>query len=476
VTTLRAENEILRNLVSLMTVAQSQPLPLPISSTQAQTVASTTPISTVFGSTPQHAMLEGYLWSTPLSSGEVFRPDVSMVQAPFVQQTTPIPQSGPLIPQAAMIHTTHQGHGPIYHSENVVAYDRIAELEEKFDRIQLELKALRGKELFGKNAYDLCLVPNVVIPPKFKVPDFNKYKGNTCPELHLIMYLRKMSAQVGNDELLIHCFQDSLTGAALIWYMSLSKDDIKIFSDLCEAFVQRYNYNLHLAPNRKELQAMTQNDNESFKAYAQRWRDFAEQVRPRLEEKELTEIFLETLDPFYFEHMLASASGDFVDMMTAGMRIEDWVRKGHLIKEVVPINGSEEEDQEMRVAESQPQQQYLAYHHVAAVMPVTNALQNSGYQPQFQQNQQQPRQRTSRKQIDPIPMTYAELLPKLLERNLVYTKAPLPMPAKLSARYRPDLFCAFHQGAPGHDIEHCCALQKIVQKLIQKNLIPFEEF
>ena len=102
VTTLRAENEILRNLVSVMTVAQSQPLSLPVGSTQAQTVASTTPISTVFASTPQHAMLEGYLWSTPLNSCEVFRPSVSKVQTPFVQQTMPIPQSGPLFPQAAM--------------------------------------------------------------------------------------------------------------------------------------------------------------------------------------------------------------------------------------------------------------------------------------------------------------------------------------------------------------------------------------
>jgi len=69
VTTLRAENEILRNLVSLMTVAQSRPFS--VVSTQAQTVASTMPISTVFASTPQHAMLKGYLWSTPLSSGEI---------------------------------------------------------------------------------------------------------------------------------------------------------------------------------------------------------------------------------------------------------------------------------------------------------------------------------------------------------------------------------------------------------------------
>jgi hypothetical protein len=130
----------------------------------------------------------------------------------------------------------------------------------------------------------------------------------------------------------------------------------------------------------------------------------------------------------------------------------------------------------MSVVKSQPPQQYLAYHHVAAVMPIINDVQSSGYQPQFQQCQQQPRQQASRIQIDPIPMTYADLFPKLLERNLVYTKAPSPVPVKLTSRYWPDLFCAFHQGAPGHDIEHCFALQKIVQKLIQKNLIPFEEF
>jgi len=54
-------------------------------------------------------------------------------------------------------------------------------------------------------------------------------------------------------------------------------------------------------------------------------RDVAAQVRPPLEEKKLAEIFLETLDQFYYEHMLASASGNFAEMMIVGMRIEEWV-------------------------------------------------------------------------------------------------------------------------------------------------------
>jgi len=108
-----------------------------------------------------------------------------------------------------LIHTTQQDHGPIYHSKGVAAYYRVDELDEKFDKIHLELKALRGKKLFGKNVYDLFLVPNVMIPPKFKIPDFEKYKGNTGPETHLAMYVRKMFAQVTNDGCRTHMVHES---------------------------------------------------------------------------------------------------------------------------------------------------------------------------------------------------------------------------------------------------------------------------
>jgi hypothetical protein len=42
--------------------------------------------------------------------------------------------------------------------------------------------------------------------------------------------------------------------------------------------------------------------------------------------------------------MLASASGNFKEMMTVGMRIEKWVRKGRLLKDSVPTDGSEDEE------------------------------------------------------------------------------------------------------------------------------------
>jgi len=72
-------------------------------------------------------------------------------------------------------------------------------------------------------------------------------------------------------------------------------------------------------------------------------------------------------------------------------------------------------------------------------------------------------------------MKYAELLPTLLERNLVKTKAPPPMPKKLSAWFTDDLSCVFHQGAPGHDIEHCYTLKNKVQDLVQANILSFKD-
>jgi hypothetical protein len=186
--------------------------------------------------------------------------------------------------------------------------------------------------------HDLCLVPDVVIPHKFKTPIFEKYTGETCPQMHLTMYVRKMTAHKKNEPLLIFCFQDSLAGPAHTWYMNLKS--VASFEELANAFLQQYKYNSFLAPNRKELQSMTQGHKESFKEYAQRFIQKSAQIRPSLDEREISDLFYETLSPFYSEKMLACASQKFTDMIDMGVRIEDWVRKGHMTKENGSSSGS----------------------------------------------------------------------------------------------------------------------------------------
>jgi hypothetical protein len=74
------------------------------------------------------------------------------------------------------------------------------------------------------------------------------------------------------------------------------------------------------------------------------------------------------------------------------------------------------------VAQGRPQQKCLVYQHIAAVTPATTVIQQPGYQPQHPQQpyqQQQPQKQASRAQFTPIPVKYEDLLPQLLERNLV---------------------------------------------------------
>jgi len=265
----------LTELVRIMRVAQNVSPPPPIN-TQVEAGPSTIPGWTVTFNTPQQTILEGCPWGLLVTLGEVSRPYVSEAQIPTAQNAIPTPPPLATTPQttiaysALVVHAISQDNGPIFHSGSVGAYDRVHDLREKYDEMYREMQALRGKEVLKRDVHDSCLVPNVQIPHKFKLPDFEKYKGTSCPKDHLTMYARKMSTYANDHQVLIHYFQDSLTSPALKWYMNLNRAEIQTFNDLREAFVQQYKFNVNMALDRSDLQAMTQKDNETFKEYAQR--------------------------------------------------------------------------------------------------------------------------------------------------------------------------------------------------------------
>jgi len=110
---------------------------------------------------------------------------------------------------------------------------------EKLDLIEERLRAIKRIDDYSfADMAELCLVPDVIIPPKFKVSDFDKYKGITCPKNHLKMYCRKMGAYSRNENLLMHFFQESLVGAAAMWYTNLEASGIYSWKDLMIAFIK----------------------------------------------------------------------------------------------------------------------------------------------------------------------------------------------------------------------------------------------
>ena len=121
------------------------------------------------------------------------------------------------------------------------------------------------------------------------------------------------AAYVENELLVMHFFQDILTGAQLDWYMQLERTHVSTWGELANSFLKHYHYNTAMAPSRTQLQGMVQKSEDSFKEYAQRWRELAARVQPPLLDRELIDLFMGTLRGPYLQHMLRITSTYFSD-------------------------------------------------------------------------------------------------------------------------------------------------------------------
>ncbi|KAI5433908.1 hypothetical protein KIW84_020951 [Lathyrus oleraceus] len=116
-------------------------------------------------------------------------------------------------------------------------------------------------------------------------------------------------------------------------------------------------------------------------------------------------------------------------------------------------------------ARRKPVHHASSQHQVAHIAPVFRDNNN-------QHNQQQPQKKIT---FDPIPMSYAELYPSLIDRKLITTRDPPVVPANLQLWYKPDQHCVYHSSAPGHNIENCYPLKTKVQDLMRCGILSFED-
>uniref|UniRef100_A0A2N9HSQ0 Retrotransposon gag domain-containing protein n=1 Tax=Fagus sylvatica TaxID=28930 RepID=A0A2N9HSQ0_FAGSY len=169
-----------------------------------------------------------------------------------------------------------------------------SQLDSKIDSLEEKIRLIQGLNSFGNTDFSsMSWFPNMTVPPKFKAPEFEKYNGRGDPMIHLQMYCRKMAPYADNEPLLIQTFQDTLTGNAAEWYSQLKK--ISHWKELADTFLAQYGFNSQIAPDRFDLQRMEKKSNETFREYAQRWREKAARARPPLDEREMIKIFVDTL-------------------------------------------------------------------------------------------------------------------------------------------------------------------------------------
>jgi len=140
---------------------------------------------------------------------------------------------------------------------------------EKLVTLKERMRAIEGTSLYDPvKADEMCLVPNVVIPKKFRVLEFVKYTGTQCPITHLKACCNKMAEVVYDEKLLIHFFQDSLSDVALTWYMLLDNTKVKKWKDLVHVFIRQYKFNMDVAFDRSSFQAIEKDNKNSIREYA----------------------------------------------------------------------------------------------------------------------------------------------------------------------------------------------------------------
>lgn len=55
---------------------------------------------------------------------------------------------------------------------------------ERIHALEKKVKGIEGNNISGSTSINMRLVSDLVIPDKFKTPEFEKYKGQTCPRSH----------------------------------------------------------------------------------------------------------------------------------------------------------------------------------------------------------------------------------------------------------------------------------------------------
>ncbi|KAL4278333.1 hypothetical protein GQ457_03G004940 [Hibiscus cannabinus] len=211
--------------------------------------------------------------------------------------------------------------------------------------------------------------------------------------------------------------------------------------------------------------------NESFRQYAQRWRDVAAQVQPPLLENEITLLFVNTLKDDFYDRMLDHATKPFADMVLTGELIQAAIKSGRIRGGNDSRKFSKKRDNEINTTSS-----YTTGRSAGIIVGQPNHVVTSGASAQ-NSSKQETKGRGEKKEkpsFTPIPIQYEELFPKLVESRLVVPRYIAPIQPPYPPWFNPNVKCDYHAGNPGHHINDCTAFKYVVEQLLKAGMLSFE--
>ncbi|XP_016704098.2 uncharacterized protein [Gossypium hirsutum] len=220
-----------------------------------------------------------------------------------------------------------------------------------------------------------------------------------------------------------------------------------------------------MMPDRSTLQNLKKKSNESFRLYAQRWREITVQVQPPLLEKEMTMIFINTLKAPFITHMLGSASKNFSDIIMNSEMIEHDIKSGR-------IDGGENNRRSAPKKRENEVNNVNAYSKSITVSQPRKVVAN---QQGSSKQEAGVRQNTEKPQFTPIPMLYKELYQNLFNAHVVSPHSLTPLRPPYPKWYDINAQCDYHEGISWRSIENYIAFKKLVERLISMGVVKFED-
>ena len=77
------------------------------------------------------------------------------------------------------------------------------------------------------------------------------------------------------EEILAQIFQNTLTGAALKWFLNMEDNRTRNWKDICKEFHNQYKYNIEVDVTKRDLETTQQEPKASFSAFITKWRSKA---------------------------------------------------------------------------------------------------------------------------------------------------------------------------------------------------------
>ncbi|XP_049364034.1 uncharacterized protein LOC125828744 [Solanum verrucosum] len=471
--------------------------------------------------------------STPMTSNPLFIPTVptNVIQQPIIEPKSnndPPPKvqyDRDYTPELTFKIPSSYPHTHQYSShveaEKAVKNDEHEEFARKMKSLEQNVRDMQG--LGGHKSVsfnDLCMFPHVHLPIDFKTPKFEKYDGHGDPVAHLKRYCNQLRGAGSKEELLMAYFGESLMGIASEWFIDQDTSNWHTWDDLARCFVQQFQYNIDIVPDRTSLVNMRKKTTENFREYAIRWREQAARVKPPMKESEMIDVFLQAQEPDYFHYLLSVVGKTFAEVIKIGEMVENGIKSGKIVSQAalkattqVIKNGSGnfrgkkmKEDIANVVSGTQKgprgppyQSAPPQYHNYLpmqdtqyVVVPPQYAVYNAqqyAYPPNYPQWRAStyqnvhpssqnflapynlcPRQGFERGQrprnnFTPIGESYTSLFNKLKHLKIIKS-IPQNYVDSHAKGFNPTARCAYHSDAPGHSIEDCRNFKKKVEEMI----------